>query len=133
VIKFKGHSISAEFRGIDKPPEHVVRRLSACGTYATALVGGYASIDEAKAAIDGIVTLTADTITDEQIRELRHETMHRYRCGEDVHEQLQVETAALSPDGGVLGPAGYHARRITREEARARVAEILNARAREAK
>ena len=80
--------------------------------------------------------LTADTITDEQIRELRVETFNRYQRGEEfpgpdkratVRELLQIQSAALNPTGGVIGPDGCHARRITQEEARARCAEILSA------
>lgn len=52
MIKYKGHSISAEFRGHGVPPAQVVRRVSACGTFATALVGEFKSVDEAIAAID---------------------------------------------------------------------------------
>jgi hypothetical protein len=74
------------------------------------------------------VTLTADTITDAQIVELRRDTMARYQRGEAVGEQLQIETAALRTDGGILGPASYWAQRISQRDARAHCAEILNAR-----
>jgi len=73
--------------------------------------------------------LTADTITDEQIRELRRDTFARYQRGESVREQLDVEAAALRADGGTLGLPSFWARRITQTEARARCAEILNTRA----
>lgn len=52
MIRYKGHTISAEFRGHDKPPEQVVRKLAPCGTYAEGLVGGFDSVDAAIAAID---------------------------------------------------------------------------------
>ena len=81
--------------------------------------------------------VTGDNITDEQIRELRLETFDRYQRGEEfpgpdkratVRELLQIQSAALNPAGGVIGPDGYHARRLTQQEARARCAEMLEAR-----
>ncbi len=52
MIKYKGHTISQDFRGHDKPPGHTVRRLSASGTYATEMFGSYETEDAAKAVID---------------------------------------------------------------------------------
>jgi hypothetical protein len=64
------------------------------------------------------------TMTREQILELRRETFAAYARGEHVREQLQIETAALDPRGGVLGLNGYHARRITQADAIARCSAV---------
>jgi len=42
---------------------------------------------------------------------------------------LQEQEAALSPSGGVIGPFGNHAVRITQAEGLSRVAAAINARA----
>lgn len=75
-------------------------------------------------ADEQIPPLTAD-ITDEQINALRRSEVY----GDRSPIILQATTNALSPDGGVVGPDGHHARRETQAEARARCAEIISARA----
>jgi hypothetical protein len=73
-------------------------------------------------------------LTKVQILELRRETFAAYERGEleidgvRVREQLQVETAALDPQGGVLGLNGCHARRISQADALARCAEVYTRR-----
>ena len=84
--------------------------------------------------------LTADTITDEQIRELRREQLETARAAlvendyddRDMFADLDFSYVALRADhpDGRLGL--FTGLRITRQIARARCAEILNAR-REAK
>lgn len=82
--------------------------------------------------------VTAESLTDEQIRELRRETLARWNMGEFVPragepgetltEQLDMETAALRVDGGHVGPPNYRARRVTQAEARIHCAVAINAR-----
>lgn len=75
--------------------------------------------------------ITADSITDEQIRELRNEQLRAMRrCIErDAAtangEDLDYSFAALS-DHAI--PGVFTGKRITPQEGRARCAEILNAR-----
>jgi hypothetical protein len=72
------------------------------------------------------VKITADTITDEQIRELRTWAKGAPRSGviETMRERLGlIETCAIA-----LGETKIQARDDVREFARARCAEILNAR-----
>lgn len=71
--------------------------------------------------------LTANTITDEQIRELLRSEVYGMR----QPSILEAAYNARNPNGGVVGLPGFHARRETQHEARARCAEILNARAKE--
>lgn len=52
MIRYNGHTISAEFAGIGKPDKYVARRLSACGVVGMSMLGPFTSVDEAKAAID---------------------------------------------------------------------------------
>jgi hypothetical protein len=71
--------------------------------------------------------ITADTITDEQIRELRAMQIEAYRIGDASQAgDLDYSFAALRSEGARLGL--FTGRRISREEGRARCAEILNAR-----
>lgn len=82
--------------------------------------------------------VTSETLTDEQILDLRRETFARWNLGEFVPrpgepgeslaEQLSMETAALSADGGIVGPPSYHGRRVSQAEARAHCAAVINAR-----
>lgn len=119
MITYKGHSISAEFAGIGKPPEFVVRTLSACGTVGMSLLGSFASEGDAKAAIDAAQPLTADTITDEQIRALRDAT-----TGTDRVTAYTCDIAL----GRFRHGARMGSSRAEERQARARCAQILNAR-----
>lgn len=86
--------------------------------------------------------LTADTITDEQIRELRKEQISKWRewsnrdardCSSPPFEPSDLDHSFVAlkehKDGG--RPGLFGANYITRAEARARCAEILNARKKE--
>lgn len=78
--------------------------------------------------------LTADTITDEQIRELSRVQWEAYWRAESVPLEDRQSTAnALAIGGGILGAASYWSRRQTQLEARARCAEVLNARSEESR
>ena len=68
--------------------------------------------------------LTADTITDKQICDLRIAEVY----GDRQPSVLQAAYNALNKDGGIVGLAGHHAVRESQVEARARCAEIINAR-----
>lgn len=63
MIHYKGHTISAEFAGVGRPAEHVVRRISASGTEGVALLGTYPSVEAARAAIDAICATCRGTGT----------------------------------------------------------------------
>ncbi|MGN6107074.1 MAG: hypothetical protein ACTHU0_18350 [Kofleriaceae bacterium] len=72
--------------------------------------------------------VTADTITDEQIRKLRNDLWAAYWRAELVPlEDRQATYNALTLGGGIVGAESFWSRRQTQEEARARCAEILNA------
>lgn len=70
--------------------------------------------------------VTAETITDEQIRELRVAEA----WGNREPRVLQAAYNALRIDGGIVGLEGFHAIRESQADARARCAEIINARTR---
>ncbi len=69
--------------------------------------------------------LTADTITDEQIRELREQAQRNYAAyGLETSREV-FELCGLALHGGKWNPPS------PRPDARARCADILNARAKE--
>lgn len=84
--------------------------------------------------------ITADTITDEQIRELRKEQLRTWRawmsrpvCENDQPQpfdpsDLDASFISLRDDKPGGRPGLFCGRYVTRAEARARCAEILNAR-----
>lgn len=73
--------------------------------------------------------LTADTITDDQIRELRECAVVRFERGVDMAEDRQAaEWARLALVPQILWPTLSDVDRDHVHRARARCAEILNAR-----
>lgn len=75
-------------------------------------------------------TITADTITDEQIRELQRSIAgHVFPASGMAHTELSeiYETCTLALHGSTWDPPS------PRDDARARCAEILNARVKESK
>jgi hypothetical protein len=75
------------------------------------------------------MTLTAQSLTDDQIRAARRIVVDKFLHGEVVGEALDILTAALRSDGGTIGLHSYWSRRLTQAEARERSVPIILAHA----